>query len=540
MSKKLLLFLLFFLVLRVLLFNVNISEWGDSYHIVRAAESLRENFSYPVDEKRLPLFSVLIALNPLPVEMMVWAKILQVFLTLGILFLTYKLSRRFFPTLSEDYCLMTIAYCLFSPVFLYWSIRVVGGVLLTFLVLLAFEIYYEGAPRARSYHGRWAAGLGVVCGLAALTRYEGFLLAGAFGLAFLLAKKVKPLILYLSFFILVVSPWFIRNFLVFGSPLHSTYFSEPSTYTYNLKTVLIFVTSLVFLFGFTPAFYFIARGVRRVAAGPWLVNNGQHKVLQLQHLPLLIFIVLELLLILFWPAAVPRLFLPLIPFFTIFLFGDLNSVAAGPWPARRRWFAVTLGLTALCVLFQYFLRLHFLVLSKTGLVIIACLGFSSALVWLFFDLEKAKKVFLGLFLASEIVASFVVINNHRLIYSDALRAAQFATSLEGLTGYSDETGVVKYYLGERGRKLPDDFTEPKQQWGWLQDNQIDYVLATDEYEQLSRFNVFGSADYADKFTLVKKWEVTAADAFDSWLMQKRVFSQREYPVKHSWVYEVLR
>ena len=151
MSKKLLIFFLFFLVLRVLLFNINISEWGDSYHIVKAAESLRSDFSYPTDEKRLPLFSVLIALTPSPIEMSVWAKVMQIFLTAGILFLSNRLDRRFFPDLSENYCLLPIAYCLFSPVFLYWSLRVVGGVLLTFLVLLAFEIYYGGGPGARSY-----------------------------------------------------------------------------------------------------------------------------------------------------------------------------------------------------------------------------------------------------------------------------------------------------------------------------------------------------------------------------------------------------
>ena len=276
-------------------------------------------------------------------------------------------------------------------------------------------------------------------------------------------------------------------------------------------------------------FNFVVRGFRRVFCRDeaCLVST-----------PLFIFIFLELLLVLLWPAAVPRLFLPLIPFFTIFLVGGL--VAAGPWPARGKMFLASVILTVVYVLSQYFLRLHFSVLSKSGLCVIAGLGLLSALSWLVFDLEKAKKVFLGLFLASETVASFVVINNHRLIYSDALQAAQFAASLKGLTGYSDETGVVKYYLGDKGRKLPDDFFEPKQQWEWLQENEIDYLLATDEYEQLSRFNLFGSADYEDRLALIKSWEVEAADAFDSFLMRKGIFPQREYPTKHAKVFEVLK
>jgi len=521
MSKKLLIFFLLFLGLRILLFNVNISEWGDSYSIVRAAENLRSNFSYPVDEKRLPLFSVLIALNPLPVEFLVWAKILQVILTAGILFLTFKLAKRLFPNLSSDYCLLPIAYCLFSPVFLYWSLRVVGEVLLTFLVLLSFEIYY-------SKHKWCFPLLGIVCGLAALTRYEGFLLAAAIGLGFLLAKKTRAFILHSLFFILAVSPWFIRNFLVFGNPLHSTYFSEPSTYTYNLKTVFTFLASLIFLFGFPSVFNFVVAG---------LVPAFKRQPRGLQ-LPLFIFILLELLLILFWPAAVPRLFLPLIPIFMIFIVGGLESLGQ-PQGLRLQVCLVSLVLTVLYILSQYFLRLHFLVLSKSGLALIAVLGFLSAISWLIFDFKRAKKIFLGLFLVSEMVASFVVINNHRLIYSDALKAAQFAHNLDGLVGYSDETGVVEYYLSEKGRKLPNDFFESPQQWQWLRENQIKYILATDEYEQLSRFKVFSDPVYKDSFRLLQSWEVGAADVFDRWLMQRGIFPQREYPVKHSWVYEVL-
>ncbi len=471
MNKKLFIFFLFFLGLRVLLFDVNISEWGDSYHIVRAAKSLREDFSYPVDEKRLPLFSVLIALNPLPVEMIVWAKVLQILLTAGILFLTYRLARRLFPDL-DNFALCTLHFALlFSPVFLYWSLRVVGGVLLTFLVLLAFKIYY-------SKH-RWRLPLlGVVCGLAALTRYEGFLLATAFGLGLLIKefrgfrnfKKLKPLAVYLLSFVLVVSPWLLRNFLTFGNPLFSTYFSEPSTYTYNLKTVFIFLASLVFLFGFPPVFSFFATGVANFL-GKFKGENCPER--SRGAVPLFIFIFLELLLILFWPAAVPRLFLPLIPFFIIFAVGGISFVETqhptslklrGTSAASLRTFLVTMFLTVVYVLSQYFLRLHFLVLSKSGLALISGLGFLSATAWLIFDFKKAKKIFIALFLVSEAIVSFVVINNHRLIYSDALRAAQFAATLDGVTGYSDETGVVEYYLGEKGRKLPDDFKEHGQQW----------------------------------------------------------------------------
>jgi hypothetical protein len=522
MNRKLIFFAAVFILLRILLFRVNISEWGDSYSIVSAAESLRSSFSYPVDEKRLPLFSLLIALNPLPVEMMIWAKILQVIFTAGILLLTCKLAQRLFPDLS-DFGIWVLGFgLLLNPVFLYWSIRVVAGVLLAFLVLLAFNIYHSESSQTQKL-----SLLGIVVGLAALTRYEGFLLAVSFGLIYLLLKKVRSLALYSSLFILVVAPWFVRNLFVFGNPFFSTYFSEPTTYTYDLKTLLVFLASWVFLFGFPPAFYFFARG-------------GLHFFRKLKgesrRSPLLAFIFLELLLILFWPAAVPRLFLPLIPIFLLFLVKGLDEVRS---EQRGRLFVASLLLTFLYVVSQYTLRLHFLVLSKSILALVVALGLLSAFSWLVFDFGKAKKVFLGLFLVSQIVSSFVIINNHRRIYSDALYAAQFASSLGGLVGYSDETGVVEYYLGGRGRRLPDKLFESRQQWQWLEENNIRYLLATDEYEQRSRFKVFADPLFEEKFRLLGSWEVDSAELFDFWLMSRGILPYHEYPVKHSFVYEIL-
>ena len=72
-NKTVLVFLLFLLT-HLLLLNVNTAEWGDSYRILRASEYIR-NLNYPADEKRPPLFSVLLALRPGSVDQILWGRI---------------------------------------------------------------------------------------------------------------------------------------------------------------------------------------------------------------------------------------------------------------------------------------------------------------------------------------------------------------------------------------------------------------------------------------------------------------------------------
>jgi 4-amino-4-deoxy-L-arabinose transferase-like glycosyltransferase len=59
---------------------------------------------------------------------------------------------------------------------------------------------------------------GVVFGLTVLTRYQTIVLALPV-LIFLTDRKPKPVILWLAMMIMTISPWLIRNYLVFGNPV---------------------------------------------------------------------------------------------------------------------------------------------------------------------------------------------------------------------------------------------------------------------------------------------------------------------------------
>ena len=59
-SHKFLIILLYIFI-HLILININVAEWGDSYRILRASEHIRNDFTYPLDEKRPPLYSIFLS-----------------------------------------------------------------------------------------------------------------------------------------------------------------------------------------------------------------------------------------------------------------------------------------------------------------------------------------------------------------------------------------------------------------------------------------------------------------------------------------------
>ena len=96
-------------------------------------------------------------------------------------------------------------------------------------------------------------------------------------------------------------------YYIYRNPLHSSYFSEPTGRKYDLNMVWVYLVSLIFVFGFTSAFFFIGRNYKHLC-----------DLLQ-KNLVFSTFLFLELALILLWPAAIPRLFVAVIPFLIILL-----------------------------------------------------------------------------------------------------------------------------------------------------------------------------------------------------------------------------
>ncbi len=254
-----------FVLLHLLLLNVNTAEWGDSYRILRAAEYIRDG-SYPQDEKRPPLFSSVLALRPENVDAVLWGRVVMALFSLASLVVFEKISEIFIK--DEKYKNLALIFFIFNPIYLYWSIRIMADVPFSFFVLLAF---YLLSKWDKVGYKRLLV-LGATCGLAILTRFEGYLLfAGVItGVVFkknenrmklsfrsiflkVYENKWKLVVLGLTTFA-VILPW-----LIFRNPFDSKYFDEPERRVYDFKMVWIYFSSLFFSLGFTGAFYFIFR-----------------------------------------------------------------------------------------------------------------------------------------------------------------------------------------------------------------------------------------------------------------------------------------
>ena len=310
--------------------------------------------------------------------------------------------------------------------------------------------------------------LGATCGLAILTRFEGYLLfAGVItGVVFkknenrmklsfrsiflkVYENKWKLVVLGLTTLVVLI-PW-----LTYRNPLRSSYFEETSGRTYDLKMIWIYFSSLLFSLGFTGAFYFIFRRF-----------NPSRRFFT-ENIGISTFIILEMSLILLWPAAIPRLFVPLVPFFIILLVMCLKDFSWSENSGKD-----TAGFFALLLLFfvisQYFLKLQFLMPVKTIFGILVLIQVIS-IVFIYFG---KKRLFLASILISSIVWSLSVIYIHKDIYTAIKSASLFtAENLRGKVVYNDTTSTSDWYLNYSG--LSSEVRGEK--WDFLEKGNLSYT-----------------------------------------------------------------
>jgi len=485
---------LLFIVLHVALFNVNTAEWGDSYRILRASEYIRQGI-YPSDEKRPPLFSALTAVRPDSVDPVVWGRVVVFIFSFLSLVVFDKLTQIYIK--NKKYRFVSLILFILNPVYLYWSIRVMADVPFSFFVLLAFYLlskYYESLKQKETdkdykiNNFKNLIFMGIVCGLSILTRFEGYLLflSVFIGVIFsqyeIFFKKIKikelfylikknwkkAIVLGLTTLITIL-PW-----LLYRNPLESEYFEEPSRRTYNFNTIWIYLSSILYIFGFTSAFFFIIKSSKNVL--DFLNRN----------ISITTFMIVELLLILVWPAAIPRLFLPLIPFFVLILTISLESYFKNYNNGKKADLLILVGpvfLLFFYILSQYFLKLQFLVPVKVAFATIVLIQIFSLLSFYF----GKVKIFFYLVLVSITFWSISAIFNHKDIYTAIKSAGIYARdNLDGKVVFNDTTSIADWYINYSypqkdliGEKW--DFSDKKRlNYEYLLENDVSYVLVTNE------------------------------------------------------------
>ncbi|MBU1133120.1 glycosyltransferase family 39 protein [Patescibacteria group bacterium] len=435
-SKKIYIYLLF-VVLHLFLMNVNTAEWGDTYRILRASEFIRNDFSYPLDEKRPPLFSLILAVRPSGVDQVMWGRGVMFVTSLVIFCLFDKLTDLVFK--KEKIKNISLLLFALNPVFLYWSLRVYAD---TFFALLVVASFFLLKSWEKKLDMKKIVVLGLLSGLSILTRFEGYvlfisMLVGVLYsneslyirpkkfLKLLGAKSKNLVILGLTTFISVLP------YLAFRNPLTSQYFSEPERRVYDFKMIWAYLISLLYIFGFVYGFFFLFKKPNVVI--DFLKKNAG----------ILTFLIIEAVLILLWPAAIPRLFVPIIPFLILLFMISFDSFIDSGKPLEFKDYIFLGFLLGFYVSSQYFLRLQFLILNVEILAFLIVIQ----LVMIFFLYKKSYFIFLYLSLVSCFVWAFSTIYLHKDIYTAVRSASMYAReNINGNISFNDTTSISDWYI----------------------------------------------------------------------------------------------
>lgn len=430
--------ILSFVILHLVLININVAEWGDSYRILRASNYIRIDNSYPNDEKRPPLFSTALALRPDNFDPIVWGRLFMFGVSLTAVYVYTKLL----DLLKIKNKSSALLLLLLNPVYLYWSIRIYADVPFSLLVMLAFYLLYKKKNLL----------LGVIVGLAILTRFEGYILGLAIGVHLVfINKKSSDLIKFGVASFLTVLPWW-----VYRDPFSSTYFGESSGRVYDAKMLWVFVASLIFSFGFIP------------------IASSFKKINIKKYLGIIVFVILELLLAVLWPAAIPRLFVPVIPFLAMYLSESLVEM-----PNNNKLVLFNFLLLIFYIVSQYFLKLQFLILFRNVLYVVVGLQ----IVMLVAQYFNKRNLFLTLSALSMFIWSISTIILHKDIFIAVKNAAEYARdNLDGRIAYNDVSSISDWYLGDRGVYLNMDSKNGRTQ-AILKEKNVNYLLITNEHNQ---------------------------------------------------------
>lgn len=439
----------FFIVLHIFLFNINATEWGDSYSILRSAESIKTGI-YPQKEKRPPLFSVILATRPSGVDAVAWGR--------GVVFVFSLLSLVFFDKLvsqhvkNEKYQKIALLLFILNPIYLYWSIRIMADIPFSFFGILIFYLLSRWKEKLDI---KKSILLGALAGLSILTRFEGYILFFALliGVIFLnsglklsvfkpkgffvgLWRKLKFLLpIGLTTFLVALPYWLSR------SPLDSKYFGEQEYRTFDWRLIWIYFSSLFYVLGFLPFFYFIFKNIFSYK------KTGSVVRFLGENVGISVYILLEMVLILWWPAAVPRLFSAIIPFFVILLVLSYEEFQTNDSRLRALDYIALAFLIGNFGLTQYLFKLQFLVSNQWTFVFVFVL---QILILIFLILRK-EKMFLIFSFASLFVWALSTIWIHRLVYLSIKEASLYAVkNLTGYIIYNDSGGTSDWYLNRSG------------------------------------------------------------------------------------------
>lgn len=533
--------LIIYLIVRVILLNTNYTEWGDTFRMIRAADYLSHG-SWPWDEKRWPLYSVLLIPGIWLNAPVFWGRVLSVLISVGSIGMIYAYYLKFISK-NKMYALFAALFAAVSSVFGYWSIRVMADPFFALLVLVFY--YYFPNFYLKKYKQNLEYWLAALLLAITMTRLEGLFVATSAGLFFLIYSiKKKRFSFHVSklienfkvnfrriliFFIpqvLIYLPWTLYAKVLYKGNVNNNYLDEVETFVFNFERFKYFFTYSIFILVVPLSIYFVWLGIKKL-------NISKDRMYLI---PVGVFILQELLIGFIWTPSLPRIYMPVIPFLSVLLVFGIENFKSFKLNFRV-FLIINLVLTFLFAYLQYEQKLYFLGASKLLFIFII---FSNLLLLLSakFLIPKYIKTFIGSLIFVNVIITSVIIYNQSNVYKSVMKGIEFVLPLDGRIAYSDETGNTEWYLRSKGFYLdPNNSIDSlEEQYYLMKANGAEYLLWTNEFNRKSSFLDPKSDPH---FSLIYVYSQPIRDPLDMVADRLNILDDKDYTVFTTKIYKVL-
>lgn len=214
----LLLILLVAFLIRIYFFDSNREGSPDPYHHAKIAESmmqgefkLKGRFWSPWWPATPPLYPFIMALTTFGTgNLFLSGKIVSLIAGVAVIPITYLLWRKLE---SKEVALLAAWLVAVNSYSHYLSIHTYRDTLFLFFSMLAFLLFYKVKEDRK-----WPYKLGLVLGMATLTRHEGFILMVVFLLTFIYRERKlnRQVGYFIMVFLLIVLPWHVYRYAETG------------------------------------------------------------------------------------------------------------------------------------------------------------------------------------------------------------------------------------------------------------------------------------------------------------------------------------
>lgn len=213
MNKKIIFILLISLIARIILLIVDKNLWWDAAVYLSMGKYIASMGSIGLWEPIRPLvwpfilsYSYLLNINPI-----IWGHIFSTLFSLGCIYLTYLIGKKLF---NENTGIIASIMLSFTSIFLLFNSRLYTEIPTAFFLLLAYYYFINDEPLVT----------GIFSALAFLTKFPAGLILILLGIFYL--KDLKKLSICVSSFLITTIPYFVFNYIAYGSPYKVLLFAQ--------------------------------------------------------------------------------------------------------------------------------------------------------------------------------------------------------------------------------------------------------------------------------------------------------------------------